>query len=200
MKKTILIILVAMLNVNFVFAQETKGIYENFKRDSAAFRALQNKKLLSNQLSVYELGFKNYPGKKLNQFSQIQKQGSYVWLMKDSTSKIKLIISISQNSSDEWGTNLTILNFDENQNLKLYRHDRNTFESYSRAHVSQNWISDKNGQPCDYYFIDGQIVNKISFCNIEEITNEYQKNKIAINGGFSDISISEILTGFGIYK
>ena len=156
--------------------------------------------ILSSKLSVYELGFENYPGKKQNQFAQIKKQGSYVWVMKDTTSKIKLIVAISQNSSEEWGTNLTVLHFDENQNLKLYRHDRNTYESYSRANISQNWISDKDAQPCDFFFIDGKIISKDSFCNIDDITNEYQKNKIALNSGFSETNISAILMAFGIYK
>ena len=119
MKKIIPILLVSLLYINFVFAQESKVICENFRKDSVEFRALQNKKILSSKLSVYELGFENYPGKKQNQFAQIKKQGSYVWVMKDTTSKIKLIVAISQNSSEEWGTNLTVLHFDENQNLKL---------------------------------------------------------------------------------
>jgi hypothetical protein len=121
--------------------------------------------------------------------------------MKDSiTNNVKLIVAVIQNSSEEWGTDITILNFDQNQNLQLIRKDINTHSSYNRAGVSQNWISDEDAQPCDFYFINNQFTNNRSYCNIEDITNEYQKDKIALGNGFSEINIKSILNSFGIYE
>jgi hypothetical protein len=187
--------------VSGTFGQDVQNIYENFKNDSLLFRNLQKKKVLTNKLLVYELGFMEQPGKRINQFIQIQKQGSYVWVLKDSsTNNVKLIVAVSQNSSDEWGTDITILNFDQNQKLQLIRKDRNTYTSFNRAGISQNWISDNDAQPCDYYIVMDKFINNNSYCSIDEIISEYQKNKIALNGGFSDLNITSILKSFGIYK
>ena len=198
MKKILLQLITLLCFISVSYGQNEKNIYDNFKKDSLLFRNLQKKKLLSNRLLIYELGFTDQPGKKIKQFNQIQKQGSYVWVVKDSiTNNVKLIVAVSQNSSEEWGTYITILNFDQNQNLQLIRKDRNTYLSINRAGLSQNWISDKDAQPCDYYFINNKFTTN---CNIEDITGGYQKDKIALGGGFSEINIKSILNSFGIYE
>jgi hypothetical protein len=201
MKKILLQLITLICFISVSYGQNEQNIYDNFKKDSLLFRNLQKKKLLTNWLLAYELGFTDQPGKKIKQFNQIQNQGSYTWVMKDSiTNTVKLIVSISQNSSEEWGTSITILNFNENQNLQLLREDRNTYTSYDRADISQNWISDKDAQPCDYYFIKDKIVNNNSYCNIDYIVSEYQLGKIPLNAGFSEINIKSILNSFGIYE
>ena len=201
MKKILLQLITLLCFISVSYGQNEKNIYDNFKKDSLLFRNLQKKKLLSNRLLVYELGYTDQPGKKIKQFNQIQKQRSYVWVVKDSiTNNVKIIVAVSQNSSEEWGTDITILNFDQNQNLQLIRKDRNTYLSINRAGVSQNWISDKDAQPCDFYFINNKFTNNRSYCNIEDITSEYQKDKIALGGGFSEINIKSILNSFGIYE
>lgn len=201
MNKILLQLITLLCFISVTYGQNEQEIYDNFKKDSLLFRDLQKKKLLNKALLVYKLGYTGQPGKKINQFNQIQKQGSCVWVMKDSiTNKVKLIVAVSQNSSEEWGTDITILNFDQNQNLQLIRKDRNTYTSYNRASVSQNWISDKDAQPCDFYFINNKFIKNKSYCNIEDITSEYQKDKIAIGGGFSEINIKSILNSFGIYE
>ena len=194
MKKILLQFITLLCSICVSYGQSEQNIYDNFKKDSLLFRNLQKKKLLSNRLLVYELGYADQPGKKIKQFNQIQKQGSCAWVVKDSiTNNVKLIVAVSQNSSEEWGTDITILNFDQNQNLQLIRKDRNTFTSYDRAGISQNWISDKDAQPCDFYFIKDKFINNKSYCNIDDIISEYQIGKTALNGGFSDINIKAIL-------
>lgn len=201
MKKILLQLITLLCFICVSYGQNEQNIYDNFKKDSLLLRNLQKKKLLSNRLLVYELGYTDQPGKKINQFNQIQKQGSCAWVVKDSiTNNVKLIVAVSQNSSEEWGTDITILNFDQNQNLQLIRKDRNTYASYNRASISQNWISDKDAQPCDFYFVNGKFINNKSYCNIDDIISEYQIGKIALNGGFSEINIKAILNSFGIYE
>jgi hypothetical protein len=201
MKKILLQFITLLCFICVSYGQNEQNIYDNFKKDSLLFRNLQKKKLLSNRLLVYELGYTDQPGKKIKQFNQIQKQGSCAWVVKDSiTNNVKLIVAVSQNSSEEWGTDITIFNFDQNQNLQLIRKDRNTYTSYNRASISQNWISDKDAQPCDFYFIKDKFINNKSYCNIDDIISEYQIGKIALNGGFSEINIKAILNSFGIYE
>jgi len=189
MKKILLQFITLLCFVSVTFGQDVNSVYDNFKTDSLLFRNLQKKKVLSNKLLVYELGYMEQPGKRINQFNQIQKQGSYVWVMKDSlTNNVKLIVAISQNSSEEWGTDITILNFDQNQKLQLIRKDRNTYTSYNRAGISQNWITDKDAQPCDFYFVSDKFINNKTYCNIDDIS------------GFSENNIKSILNSFGIYE
>ncbi len=186
---------------NQLYAQDMGSIYENFKADSARFRSLQKKKTFSNQLLAYELGYNNGPvSKKIAQFSLIKKQSSIVWVMKDSTNKIKLIVSVAQNGSEEWGTHVTIFGFDENQILKYHRLDYNHDYRNNRPSISQNWITDKEAQPCDYFFIDGNVMVDKPYCDPKEILNEYHGGTIAVNSEFVKPTLPEILKAFGIYK
>lgn len=200
MQKIIFIIVFTTLNVNLLFAQDIKGIYEDFKKDSVMFRELQNKKELSNQLSNYGYIYntKTYKNtvKKLNLYSEIKKNESCVWVMKDSINRIKLIVAIECWEQEEWGAELQILHFDENQNLNFYRRDRN--QVYDLSLSAQNWISQENMYPCDYFLKGDEILTKDSSCNKEEIKTEYCGNQLWFNDKCIDNNILYIVKAFGI--
>lgn len=200
MKEIILIIIITILNINFLFAQDIKGIYEDFKKDSVMFRELQNKKELSNQLSNYGYIYntKTYKNtaKKLNLYSEIKKNESCVWVMKDSINRIKLIVAIECWEQEEWGAELQILHFDENQNLNFYRHDRN--QVYDRSLSAQNWITQEYMYPCDYFLKGNEILIKDSSCNKEEIKTEYCGNQLWLNSKCIDNNILDVVKAYGI--
>ena len=74
MKKILLQLITLLCFISVSYGQNEKNIYDNFKKDSLLFRNLQKKKLLSNRLLVYELGYTDQPGKKIKQFNQINKR------------------------------------------------------------------------------------------------------------------------------
>jgi hypothetical protein len=200
--KNLVFFLIAITSFsNNLFAQDMKSVYESFKADSVKFRSLQNKKALTSQFLAYELGygFDGPTSKKIIQFNLIKKRSSCVWIMKDSLNKVKLIASVSQNGSEDWGTHITVLHFDENEKLKFMRLDYNTDASNGKAFLTQNWTTDKDAHPCDYYFIDGKIIGNGIDCNVDDIVSEFNGGTIAINSAFVKPNISEILKkSFGI--
>jgi hypothetical protein len=201
-KKILFIILCTTLNVNLLFSQDINAIYEDFKKDSVMFRELQNKKELSNQLLNYGYIYntKTYKNtvKKLNLYSEIKKNESCIWVMKDSINRIKLIVAIECWEQEEWGAEIQILHFDENQNLNFYRHDRN--QVYDHSLSAQNWIYQENMYPCDYFLKGNEILTKDSSCNKEEIKTEFCGNKIKVGmmEDCTDNNILDIVKAFGI--
>jgi hypothetical protein len=177
------------------------NIYENFKADSAKFRSLQKKKTFSNQLMAYELGYNNGPlSKKIQLYSQLKKEGSYVWIMKDSNNKVKLIVFVNQIRQEEMSNHITILFFDENQNLKFYRNEFNDHMMILKTKNTNAWVSDGDSQSCDYFFIEGNVMVDKPYCDPKEILSEYHGGTIAVNSEFVKPTLPEILKAFGIYK
>lgn len=186
---------------NQLYAQDMGSIYENFKADSTRFRSLQKKKTFSNQLMAYELGYNNGPvSKKLAQFSQLKKDGTYVWVMKDSNNKVQLIVFVNQIRQEEMSNSISVLSFDENQKLKLFRKEWNHHMMILKAKNTNAWVSDNETQPCDYFFIEGNVMVDKSYCDPSEILNEYHGGTIAVNSEFVKPTLPEIMKAFGIYK
>jgi hypothetical protein len=204
MKKIKLIITITILNFNFLFAQDIKGIYDDFKRDSILFRELQNKKELSNQLLVYEYYEDNtnkeyrLKTKKLNLYSEIKKNKSCVWVIKDSINKIKLIVSAVFWDYSQWGVQYNILHFDDDQVLNLYRQEK--ILNYERSLSAQNWIFQENTNPCDYLIEGNEIISKNSFCSKDEneIKTNYCGNQLWLNYNCTDNKIIDIVKAYGI--
>jgi hypothetical protein len=201
-KKILFIILCTTLNVNLLFAQDINAIYEDFKKDSVMFRELQNKKELSNQLSNYEYyedktNEYKLKAKKLNLYSEIKKNKSCVWVLKDSINKIKLIVSVVFWDYSQWGAEYNILHFDDNQVLNLYRREK--ILDYNRSLSAQNWIYKDNMNSCDYFLKGNEILIKDSSCNKEEIKNEnYCVNQLWLNYKCIDNNILDVVKAYGI--
>lgn len=183
MKRLLLILNFTLLS-SFLFSQTTEDVYKQFKKDSTDFRILQGKNNFADRLNVFELGYVNHPGKSIKNASEIQKKDSYTWVLKDPLKKVSLIVTISQNSSEEWGTRITVFSFDKLGKLNFIREERNT--DYDIANQSQNWVSDKYSQPCDYYFVNNKVLAKKSYCDINEVSS------------YANKTIIEILNEFGI--
>jgi hypothetical protein len=187
--------------LNNANAQDMGSIYENFKADSTRFRSLQKKKKLSNELLVYQLGYNNRPqSKKLALYSQLKDDASYVWIMKDSNSKIQLIVCVDQVRLEENSNYISILNFNENQDLIYYRKEMNNHSMIAVTKNTQTWISENDSQPIDYFFIDGNIMVDKPYCDAKDIYNDYNGGTISINSQYVKPTLSEILKAFGIYK
>jgi tetratricopeptide (TPR) repeat protein len=197
--KGFIILILLVFNLSSI-AQDFESITDNFRADSAQFRDLQRKRILSNQLSVYEWGYSGQPGKKLTSFSQIKSYGSYIWIMRSNDSRVKLLVAVEQNSSEEWGTTITVLNFDKNEQLRYIRNDKNHFGNVANADKSQLWITDGGAQPCNFFFMDGRITVNDLYCSINDVLNEYYEGKIMLNGGVSDTDVASLLQSFGIYN
>jgi hypothetical protein len=201
MKSVLIAGLMFFLFSNNIFGQDMGSIYENFKVDSARFRSLQKKKKLSNELLVYQLGYNNRPlSKKLTLYSQLNNDASYVWIMKDTNNKIQLIVCVDQVRLEENSNFISILNFNKNQDLIYYRKEINNHSMIAVTKNTQNWITDNDSQPRDYFFIEGNVMVDKPYCDPKEILNEYHGGTIAVNSQYVKPTLPEILKAFGIYK